>query len=411
VTHENPHHAAMITDGMFYTGALKSRQSLHMTADLDPTEVKDHINNHPLKHLNKDGTDSGNPVDTIKGDVHIARTYGERYQWREGVDFNYGLNATYNFGQQYVENHADELTADAEVFAIPGLDSADSSAAGSADDALQAGLADEQKAGLVSKSFGNQYIYDQGITRTWAKGPGACIEHVTLNFGGRYIENQLTKDSGDQDTSGLNGLVSDTTLAIKTVGDEARYNEGVIDIHHEGDMKHIQTGAHTSEITGDVTETITGNVTKDVTGDVTQTITGGKYEVNQTLSGDSNQIIMAGGKMSIQATAGTEISSIEITPSKKSTISGNEDWIKTAMKSEMVVGMVNENFIGGKFSTIGGLITENALGAKVSTHSGPIMENKQGQIGKNQLSIQDIKSVCMDKSMTKIQKASLILIG
>jgi len=39
------------------------------------------------------------------------------------------------------------------------------------------------------------------------------------------------------------------------------------------------------------------------------------------------------------------------------------------------------------------------------------MENKQGQIGKNELSIQDIKSVCMDKSTTKIEKASLILIG
>jgi hypothetical protein len=120
---------------------------------------------------------------------------------------------------------------------------------------------------------------------------------------------------------------------------------------------------------------------------------------------------MAGGKMTIQATAATEISSMEITPTKKATITGNEDWIKLAMKSEMVIGMVNENFIGGKFSTFGGLITETAMGAKISTHSGPIMENKQGQMGKNQLSIQDIKTVCMDKSMTKIQKANLILIG
>jgi len=122
-------------------------------------------------------------------------------------------------------------------------------------------------------------------------------------------------------------------------------------------MLHSQTGNHTSDITGDVAETIMGNVTRDVTGDVTENITGGKFEINQTLSGDSNKIIMAGGKMTFQATAGAEISSIEITPSKKATTSGNEDWIKLAMKSEMVVGLVNENFIGGKFSTIGGVIT------------------------------------------------------
>jgi hypothetical protein len=268
VTHENPHHASMITDGMLYTGALKSRQSLHMTADLDPTEVKEHINNHPLKHLDKMGVDSSNPVDAIKGDVHIERTFGDRYQWREGVDFNHGLNATYNFGQQYIENHADDLLDATQAYAIPGLDTVESSAAGNVDDAVQAGLSDERKAGLVTKNFGNQYKYDQGITRTWAKGPGACVEHVTLNFGGRYIENQLTATSGEQDTSGLNGLVSDTTLAIKTVGDEARYNNGVIDIHHEGDMKHVQTGSHTSDITGNVTETVTGNTTKDITGDV-----------------------------------------------------------------------------------------------------------------------------------------------
>ena len=216
---------------------------------------------------------------------------------------------------------------------------------------------------------------------------------MTLNFGGRYIENQLTKDSGDQDTSGLNGLVSDTTLAIKTVGDEARYNEGVIDIHHEGDMKHIQTGAHTSEITGDVTETVTGNVTRETTGDVTETITGGKYEVNQTLSGDSNQIIMAGGKMTIQATAGTEISSIEITPSKKATITGNEDYFKGAMKSEFVAGIVNENFVGGKFSNAGGLATEIFGGQKVSLYAGPQIVDKKIYIRKAKTNLENDETV------------------
>ena len=410
VTHENPHHAALITDGMYYTGALKSRQSLHMTSDLDPTEVKDHINNHPLKHLKKDGTDSGDPVDTIKGDVHINRTYGERYQWREGVDFNYGLNATYNVGQQYTENHADDSQDITQSYDIPGLDAAESSAAGNVDDAVQAGLAEERKAGLVTKNFGNQYKYDQGITRTWAAGPNASGEHSTINFGGRYIENQLTTTSGDPDSSGINGSVSDTTLAIKTVGDEARYNEGVIDIHHEGDMKHIQTGAHTSEITGDVTETVTGNIKKDTTGDVTENITGGKYEVNQTLSGDSNQIIMAGGKMSIQATAGTEISSIEITPAKKATISGNEDWFKGAMKTETVGGLVNENFIGGKMSNSIAVVSENFAGAKMSTYAGPKIDDKKVYIRKSATALDKGETFLTDYKIGKLGY-KLTLIG
>ena len=371
VTHENPHHAAMITDGMLYTGALKSRQSLHMTADLDPTEVREHISKHPLQHLKKDGTDSGNPVDIIKGDVHIARTYGERYQWREGVDFNYGLNATYNFGQQYVENHADETPDATKAFPIPGLDSADSTAAGKADDSLQTGLADDQKAGLVQKNFGNQYIYDEGITRTWAAGPGACREHITLNFGGRYIENQLTKDAGDQDTSGLNGLVSDETLAIKTVGDESRYNEGVIDIHHKGDMKHIQTGTHTSEITGDDTiKIVSGPATMEKSicgGKIATSIIGASEDkLEKKLTGDLTEMIITTGKMTYTYNATAEYSEINLSPVYKSTNTGNSDFFNFALKSETVLGLVNDNFIGGKVETFTGLKTTMTTAGEVN---------------------------------------------
>ncbi len=410
VTHENPHHAALITDGMYYTGALKSRQSLHMTSDLDPTEVKDHINNNPLKHLNKDGTDSGDPVDTIKGDVHINRTYGERYQWREGVDFNYGLNATYNVGQQYTENHADDSQDITQSYDIPGLDAAESSAAGNVDDAVQSGLAEERKAGLVTKNFGNQYKYDQGITRTWAAGPGSCREHVTLNFGGRYIENQLNKESGDQDTSGLNGTVSDSTLAIKTVGDEARYNEGVIDIHHEGDMKHIQTGAHTSEITGDVTETVTGNVTKDITGDVTENITGAAEAITKTISGNQDYTATVGGNVTETIVATGSYTQTITVPDCTTTVSGNESIFKTANDTAFIAGQKTETFGGMLTSSVFGLKNETIMGGEIKLGKAADITERNTHIKK--LNNQILKGQNMiDKATVKVINAATTLIG
>lgn len=354
VTHENPHHAALITDGMLYTGALKSRQSLHITADLDPAEVKEHINNHPIQQLKKDGTDSGNPVDTIKGDVHISRTYGERYQWREGVDFNYGLSATYNFGQQYVENHADEEKIATKSFPIPGLDSADSTAADKADDSLQTELANEQKAGLVIKNFGNQYIYDEGITRTWADGNDYNGHHCTLNFGGRYIENQLEKDSGDPDPSGLRGVVNGKTLAIKTVGNESRYNEGLVDIHHKGDMEHGQVGNHYSEITGDSTTTITSGsaqIQESISGGaVARKVTGATEDtLEKTITGDITETINSATKIAVNITAAVEYNEIITSPTIKQTRTGNSDWLKSA-DNQVVLGACFDTYLGGKIS-------------------------------------------------------------
>ncbi|WP_396587936.1 type VI secretion system tip protein VgrG [Bermanella sp. R86510] len=403
VTHENPHHASLVTDGMFYTGALKSRQSLHMTAEQDPTEVKEHIKKHDVKLLDEAALDQGDVIDPIKGGVHIGRTYGNRYQWREGVDFNYGLSATYNFGQQYVENHAYQDKADGETFDVSDkLDSFDEQVAKIVRSDLQPGLAAEREVGFVHKDFGNRYNFHQGVERNWAQGINGNGHHVTMNFGGRYIENQLTADKGMPDISGINGTVSDTTLAIKTVGDEARYNEGVIDVHHKGDMKHIQTGSHTSDVTGDITETVTGNVTQDITGDYSCTVTGGAYEINQTLSGDKNEIIMAGGKMTIQATAGTEISSIEMTPSKKATISGNEDWIKGALKSEMVIGLVNDNFIGGKIETLMGLKITN-------TNAGEINIGKASDLRKTSARIDSVAST-IEKHQSKIVSGTISML-
>ena len=400
----------MITDDMLYTGALKSRQSLHMTANLDPTEVREHISKHPLQHLKKDGTDSGNPVDIIKGDVHIARTYGERYQWREGVDFNYGLNATYNFGQQYVENHADETPDATKAFPIPGLDSADSTAAGSADDSLQAGLADDQKAGLVQKNFGNQYIYDEGITRTWAAGPNANGPHKEINFCGRYIENQLTATSGDPDPSGINGIIGDQSLAIKTVGDEARYNEGVIDIHHKGDMLHKQTGNHISDITGDITETVTGNVTKDITGDVTENTTGAAEAVTKTISGNQDYTATIGGNITETITATGTYTQMITALDCSTTVSGNDSIFKTAADTAFIAGIKTETF--------GGMVTSSTLGMKNDINMGGKIElGKAADLTEHnsyivKLNQQILKGQAMiEKAATKIQNATLTMIG
>lgn len=416
VTHENPHHAALITDGMYYTGALKSRQSLHMTSDLDPTEVKDHINNHPLKHLKKDGTDSGDPVDTIKGDVHINRTYGERYQWREGVDFNYGLNATYNFGQQYVENHAYQDKADDEIFDISDkLDDFDDSVASIVRSDIQPGLEKEREVGFIRKDFGNKYNYHEGVVRNWAAGINGNGHHVEMNFGGRYIENQLTTDSGMPDTSGLNGAVSESTLAIKTVGDEARYNEGVIDIHHEGDMAHIQTGNHNSEITGDSTTKVTSGaatIEESISGGaVSKSIVGASEEtIEKTITGDITETIASAGKVAITVTAATEYTSMITAATIKNTTTGNMDWLQSA-ESKVVLGLCTDSYGGVKQSNFAGVLQENFIGGKINTNKSFEVENGKLKTDKQETVINQYKTTNVMKTNINVINAKITMVG
>lgn len=262
----------------------------------------------------------------------------------------------------------------------------------------------------MQKNFGNQYIYDEGITRTWAAGPNACREHITLNFGGRYIENQLTKDAGDQDTSGLNGLVSDETLAIKTVGDESRYNEGVIDIHHKGDMKHIQTGAHTSEITGDVTETVTGNVKKDVTGDVTETITGSAEAITKTISGNQDYTATIGGNITETITATGTYTQMITALDCSTTVSGNDSIFKTAADTAFIAGIKTETFGGMVTSSTLGLKNDINMGGKIELGKAADLTEHNSYIVK--LNQQILKGQAMiEKAATKIQNATLTMIG
>lgn len=406
VTHENPHHASIITDGMYYTGALKSRQSLHMSADLDPTEVKDHINNNALQHLDKQGIDSGNPVDMIKGDVHINRTYGERYQWREGVDFNYGSNADFNFGSQYSENHADisEGTGVAEeVFELPGLD--DNDVPGD-DSSVQPGLADERKVGLVQKDFGNKYNYHQGHAYNWSTGYKDQGIHKTLNFGGCYVENNTSAnapaDMVNDHTSGFPSSPSDSDLITRTVGN-------TFDLQ-EGDQVDVLTGSLTSEMTGDTTETITGNITTEITGDTTETITG---SVETTLTGDTTETITGN-------TETTKMGDDTVTHTGNQTITTMGDIISNhtgsitstdSGESYTCLGISDSKFIGGYVQLASAIATENYLGGKLETHSGMLIENKKGELGKKEMCIEDVKTILQKKAKLIQEKANLMMFG
>ena len=406
VTNENPHHAAMITDGMLYTGALKSRQSLHMSADLDPTEVKEHINNNALQHLSKMGLDSGNPVDVIKGEVHINRTYGERYQWREGVDFNYGLNATYFFGSQYVENHAVQTTADGEVFDIPGLDNEDCSDAGSANDTLQQGLADERKAGLIQKDFGNKYHYHEGFAYNWSAGQAASGIHRTFNFGGAYVENNCSANdpSGldNSPTSGFPSSPSESDLITKTIGN-------TFDLQ-EGDQTEVLTGDITSEMTGDTTETITGDITLDLIGDTTETITG---NLDTTLTGDTTETITGNTTTTMMGDTTTSHQGNQTITTLGDIIENHTGSITTSDSGEThtSMGASTDTFLGIKQETFIGIAQENLVAGKINTNKSFLIENGKLKTDKQDVTINNYKNTLIVKTKVNIVNAKINMYG
>jgi type VI secretion system secreted protein VgrG len=403
VTHENPHHAAMITDGMLYTGALKSRQSLHMTAKLDPTEVKDHINNNALTRLDTKGIDSCELLDTIKGDEHINRTYGERYQWREGVDFNYGLNATYNFGQQHTENHADNLTADTGVFDIPGLDSADSS---TADEALQPGLSDERKVGIIQKDFGNKYNYHEGHAYNWSTGYKDQGLHKTLNFGGCYVENNTSanapSDMVNDHTSGFPSSPSDSDLTTRTIGNTFELQEG--------NQVDVLTGNFTSEMTGDTDETITGNITSNVTGDTAETIMGNVEttltgDITETITGNTNTTKM--GDDTIMHTGNQTITTMgDIINNHTGSVTNSD--LNTTYSN---MGTYTSTFAGGYIDAKLALAAESFMGGKAETHQGPLLQGGKLKNEKMNVSINNYSQTLITKTNINVINAKITMVG
>ena len=75
------------------------------------------------------------------------------------------------------------------------------------------------------------------------------------------------------------------------------------------------------------------------------------------------------------------------------------------------IGAWSNNYLATYSNLVMGASVDAFLGGKIETHHGPLLQTKQGEFGKNELKIEDIKSLKMDKSMTIIQKASLIMWG
>jgi Rhs element Vgr protein len=409
VTHENPHHAAMITDGMLYTGALKSRQSLHMTADLDPTEVREHISKHPLKHLKKDGTDSGNPVDLIKGDVHIDRTYGERYQWREGVDFNYGLNATYNFGQQYVENHAYQDKANDEVFEVSDkLDAFDNEVASIVRSYIQPDLTKEREVGFIQKDFGNKYHYHEGYAYNWSAGTNGNGIQKTFNFGSSYVENH----TANNETSELiNNPSSDfpsapnlnTDLITKTTGNTFDWQKG--------NKVEVHTGDFTSEMKGEIKETITGNTTSSNTGNIDETINGDITtthigNITETLTGDQTVTLM-GNIMETHNQGDVTLSRVGAT---SETYMGTKTSATFSAEAHTALALVANNYNGGYANITTLVALDTFAGGKIETHHGPKVINQVNEIIVTKADIKKGMSA-ISKYTSNIINSAITMIG
>ena len=408
VTSKNPHHTAIITDGMLYTAALKSRQTLHITSDLDPATVKNHINNNTLDQLDIDGGSSPDrAIDSVKGDVHINRIYGNQYQWREGVDFNYGTNASFFFGSQYVENHASQTTTDRDIFDIK-LNEDDLAAADyarSAQGELGGVAAPERLAGLVQKDWGNAYHYHEGYAYNWSSGPLNTI-HKTFNFGGCYVENNTKVDAPsaplDFYNCGFPTKPTDNDLITKTIGNT--YDLQV------GDRIDVHTGDVTSEMFGNTTETINGDTNTKLMGDTNENIIG---NVDSTITGDVSDFII--GDVSETITGDTD--SVQI-GDQKSTSIGNimESHIgkinSQDQGSENVsMGVSSDVYLGAKFDNFGGILIETAIQGKIVNTRRMNLGTGEFEINDVELSVRKTKKASVSKSKVSIFTSSLAMFG
>ncbi|MGR6874865.1 hypothetical protein ACU6U9_21845 [Pseudomonas sp. HK3] len=408
VTHENPHHAAIITDGMLYTGALKSRQSLHMTADLDPATVKEHINNTPFMALDEYGTNSSERLDLIKGDAHVHRNYGNRYNWREGVDFNHGYSATYNFGQQHIENHADDDCTDNTVFEIPGLDSADDPNNPSVNKDIQASLPDERNVGLIQKDFGNKYYYHEGHAYNWSNGYKQNNIHKTFNFGGCYVENNTganaPSDMLNDFSSGFSGSPSDSDLITKTIGNTFDLQEGDKDEAHTGNITSVMTGDTDETIKGNTTSSIKGNIDETIKGDIT-TIHNGN--VTETLTGDQTVTLM-GNVMETHNQGDVTSSRVGAT---SETYMGAKSSATFSAETHTALALVANNYNGGYANLTIAAAAEVFLGAKAETHHGPLIQGGKLKAEKNDITINNYSKTVITKTNISMVKATIVMVG
>ncbi len=137
-------------------------------------------------------------------------------------------------------------------------------------------------------------------------------------------------------------------------------------------------------------------------GAVSKTIMGASEDtLEKTITGDITETITTAGKMTITVTAAMEYSRIVTAPIAKETITGNEDLIKTAMKSETVIGLVNDNFIGGKFETFTGMKVTNTIAGEVTI-------GKASDLRKN-FSKLDQASTVIEKHQSKIVDGAIAM--
>ncbi len=316
VSNINPHHTAMITDGLLYTETAKSRKSLHISSQFK----RDAVTPVEFAHLDFDGKDTGEKVDEIKGEHHISRRYGDVYSFIDGNHYTYGRECSFHFGHDYNEYHAnwqavDESSNDFEI-EKDMLYPSDRPLA--KDSAIEA----SKQVGLVNKSYGNQYNYSAGTQSNWAHGPDGSGAHKTFNYGGRYEENQtLDSKARIDDVAGFPETPDDKALVKKTIGNTFSYQEGK-DIHvakgdvtkelegntlstvkgnHSdtitGDLNLKRKGKQTLQADGDIDEKITGNIKQLQTGDLDNKVDG---KEKQEVSGDSEHSNMGKLKQTVQ---------------------------------------------------------------------------------------------------------------
>lgn len=414
VNNENPHHASIRTDGLLYTEALKSHQTLHISGLYDSSEVLNNIQQSPLKVLGPDGTDSGETLDYIAGNHHIDERYGDRYERTYGADYIYGVNARFRFGSLYEENH----TFDASVgsgnnqFDLSDrLYSNDASMVTT--DPFDVPLNSERKGGIVRKDFGNTYGYHAGVASTWAQGEGLTGIHQTYNYGGRFIENNVDLGAGKgvpKPGPSLPGSWDDNSLVTQNIGNTYEHIEGEHYVGHKGDFTFQRDGSATETLTGDITRTITGNVTEDITGDVSTTITGAAQEVTKTLSGDYTETVTTGGNYTENITVTGENNILKMSAVNKSTVLGQISDTIVDVTSTTNCGLVSENFLGVKTSSSLSATMEMKAGASVTVDNVSKLWEGKVSIANGKVKLEKSTTATANYNVYSL-KSTLVIIG
>jgi hypothetical protein len=169
--------------------------------------------------------------------------------------------------------------------------------------------------------------------------------------------------------------------------------------------KNVQTGNHTSEITGDhSTKIVSGTATVEHSiagGAITTSIVGASEEtIDKTLTGDITETITTVGNIT-QTINAIEYTVTNTSPTYKSTNTGNSDSFKLAMKTETVLGLVNDNFIGGKIESFTGMKT-------TMTTAGEVTIGKAADLRKN-LSKIDEAATAIEKHQSKIVDGAIAM--